>query len=87
MLHDDTHDRVSRAAGCPSAPGGNTEGIGEPPKLKIATEPTLVQKGELKILGMRDEGFDRAYVDQIGVAVHESATGLFQQAAAQSRQQ
>lgn len=47
----------------------------EPP-----TEPSLMQKAKMKALGLRDEGFDKAYADEIGVAAHEDAVKLFEQA-------
>lgn len=44
------------------------------------TSPSLMQKAKLKVLGMRDEGFDEAYVNEIGVTAHENAVELFQKA-------
>lgn len=41
------------------------------------TEPSLMQKAKLKTLSMRDEGFDEAYVNEIGVSAHEDAVELF----------
>ncbi|WBX89136.1 DUF4142 domain-containing protein [Achromobacter mucicolens] len=47
----------------------------EPP-----TEPSLVQSAKLKALGLRDEGFDKAYSGEIGVTAHEDAVKLFEKA-------
>jgi len=47
----------------------------EPP-----TEPSLMQKAKLKALGLRDEGFDEAYANEIGVSAHEDAVVLFEKA-------
>ncbi len=47
----------------------------EPPK-----EPSLMQSAKLKALGLRDEGFDKAYADGIGVDAHEDAVKLFEKA-------
>ncbi|MNK10713.1 hypothetical protein D3C87_287420 [compost metagenome] len=47
----------------------------EPP-----TEPSLVQKAKLKALDLRDDSFDKAYADEIGVAAHEDAVKLFEKA-------
>lgn len=47
----------------------------EPPK-----EPSMMQSAKLKALGLRDEGFDKAYVDEIGVDAHEDAVKLFEKA-------
>jgi putative membrane protein len=47
----------------------------EPP-----TEPSLVQSAKLKALGLRDEGFDKAYSGEIGVSAHEDAVKLFEKA-------
>jgi len=47
----------------------------EPPK-----EPSLMQTAKLKAMGLRDEGFDKAYADEIGVDAHESAVKLFEKA-------
>lgn len=47
----------------------------EPPK-----DPSLMQTAKLKALGLRDEGFDKAYADEIGVGAHEDAVKLFEKA-------
>ena len=44
------------------------------------TEPSLMQKARLQALGLRDEGFDKAYADEIGVGAHEQAVELFEKA-------
>jgi len=44
------------------------------------TEPSLVQQAKLKALGLRDDSFDKAYVDEIGVSAHEDAVKLFGEA-------
>ncbi|MVW79902.1 DUF4142 domain-containing protein [Bordetella sp. 02P26C-1] len=48
----------------------------EPPN-----EPSLMQKAKLKALSMRDEGFDEAYANEIGVDAHEDAVKLFEKSA------
>lgn len=45
------------------------------------TEPSLMQKGELKALDVTDDSFDSMYARRIGVAAHESTVTLFQKAA------
>jgi putative membrane protein len=45
------------------------------------TQPSLVQAAKLKALELRDDGFDEAYGDEIGVAAHEDAIELFEEAA------
>lgn len=52
----------------------------EPP-----TEPSLMQKAKLKALGMRDDSFDEAYVNEIGVTAHEDAVELFQKASQEAK--
>lgn len=47
---------------------------------EVPTEPSLMQKARLKALGLRDEGFDKAYADEIGVGAHEDAVTLFEKA-------
>lgn len=47
---------------------------------EVPTEPSLVQKARLQALGLRDEGFDKAYADEIGVGAHEDAVELFEKA-------
>jgi len=47
----------------------------EPPK-----DPSMMQTAKLKALGLRDEGFDKAYADEIGVDAHEDAVKLFEKA-------
>lgn len=49
------------------------------------TEPSLMQQAKLKTLGLRDEGFDKAYAESIGVAAHEDAVKLFQQASNEAK--
>jgi len=44
------------------------------------TEPSLVQSAKLKVLGLRDEGFDKGYSREIGVSAHEDAVKLFEKA-------
>lgn len=48
-------------------------------------EPSLVQKAKLQALSLRDEGFDKAYADEIGVAAHEDAVELFTKAAGEAK--
>lgn len=48
------------------------------------TEPSLIDKAKLKTLEMRDEGFDKAYADEIGVAAHQDTVDLFKKAAEQA---
>jgi len=45
------------------------------------TEPSLVQKGELKALNVTDDSFDSMYARRIGVAAHENTIKLFEKAA------
>lgn len=45
------------------------------------TEPSLMQKGELKALDVTDDSFDSMYARRIGVAAHESTIKLFEKAA------
>ncbi|WP_233233289.1 DUF4142 domain-containing protein [Bordetella sp. LUAb4] len=45
------------------------------------TEPSLMQKGELKALDVTDDSFDSMYARRIGVAAHESTVELFEKAA------
>ncbi|MCW0206394.1 DUF4142 domain-containing protein [Achromobacter veterisilvae] len=44
------------------------------------TEPSLVQQAKLKALGLRDDSFDKAYIDEIGVSAHQDAVKLFEEA-------
>lgn len=46
----------------------------------LPTDASLVQQAKLKTLDVRDESFDKAYVDQIGVSAHEDAIKLFEEA-------
>ncbi len=45
------------------------------------TEPSLMQKGELKALNVTDDSFDSLYARRIGVAAHESTIKVFEKAA------
>ena len=53
--------------------------------VKLPTEPSLLQKGELQALSLLDAKFDESYVDRLGVAAHESTIALFQDAAVNSQ--
>lgn len=48
-------------------------------------EPSLMQQAKLKTLGLRDDGFDKAYAESIGVSAHEDAVKLFQEASNQAK--
>nr|WP_232468219.1 DUF4142 domain-containing protein [Bordetella genomosp. 13] len=48
-------------------------------------EPSLIDKAKLKTLEMRDEGFDKAYADEIGVQAHQDTVDLFKKAAEQAK--
>ena len=39
-----------------------------------------MQQAKLKTLGMRDDGFDKAYAEGVGVSAHEDAVKLFEDA-------
>ena len=39
-----------------------------------------MQQAKLKALGLRDDSFDKAYIDEIGVSAHEDAVKLFEKA-------
>jgi putative membrane protein len=50
--------------------------------VKVPAEPSMMQKGKLKLLGTADgASFDEKYADQIGVQAHEETVALFQKAA------
>ena len=53
--------------------------------IKLPSEPSLLQKGELQALSLLDAKFDESYVDRLGVAAHESTIALFQEAAVNSQ--
>ncbi|HLU02693.1 MAG TPA: DUF4142 domain-containing protein [Advenella sp.] len=53
--------------------------------VELPTEPSLLQKGELKALALLDDKFDENYVDRLGVAAHERAIALFQDTAVNSQ--
>lgn len=52
----------------------------EPP-----TGPSMMQKAKLKALSMRDEGFDEAYANEVGVSAHEDAVELFEKASQEAK--
>ena len=49
------------------------------------TEPSLMQRAELKTLSMTDDSFDKMYASRIGVAAHEDTLKMFQDAAANAK--
>ncbi|WP_255176068.1 DUF4142 domain-containing protein [Bordetella genomosp. 5] len=52
----------------------------EPP-----TEPSMMMQAKLKTLGMRDEGFDKAYLESVGIDAHEDAIKLFEKASQEAK--
>lgn len=47
--------------------------------VSLPTEPSLIDKGKLKVLGMRDNAsFDKHYVNSMGIDAHEDAIKRFQ---------
>ncbi|ETF03599.1 hypothetical protein W822_05840 [Advenella kashmirensis W13003] len=49
--------------------------------VTVPTEPSLLQKGELKALSLLDDKFDENYVDRMAVAAHENTVELFKKTA------
>lgn len=49
------------------------------------TDPSLVQQAKLKALGLRDDSFDKAYVDEIGVSAHQDAVKEFEEASNEAK--
>lgn len=52
--------------------------------VNLPTEPSLMQKGEIKALSLLDDKFDENYVDRMGVSAHESTIELFKDTAEHS---
>lgn len=49
--------------------------------MTMPSEPSFAQRAKLMMLSVRDgTGFDKQYVDDIGVDAHEAAVNLFQKA-------
>lgn len=53
--------------------------------VEVEDKPSLTQKAKLKTLEMRDDSFDKAYADEIGVSAHEEAVKLFDKAAREAK--
>lgn len=53
--------------------------------VEIPGEPSLMQKGVLKGLDLRSDGFDEAYADSIAVSAHKDAVELFDKAAREAK--
>lgn len=53
--------------------------------VDVPTDPSLMQQAKLKTLGMRDEGFDKAYAEGVGVSAHEDAVKLFEEASNEAK--
>lgn len=49
------------------------------------TEPSLMERAELKTLSMTDDSFDKMYASRIGVAAHEDAVKMFQDASTNAK--
>lgn len=60
--------------------GQQLESLAKSKGYEPPTEPSLVQKAKLKALGLRDDSFDKAYADEVGVTAHEDAVKLFDKA-------
>ncbi len=60
--------------------GQKLEALAKSKGYEPPTEPSLVQSAKLKAMGLRDEGFDKAYAGEIGVTAHEDAVKLFEKA-------
>ncbi len=53
--------------------------------MTMPTAPSLAQRARLMVLSVRDgAGFDKQYVDAIGVDAHEAAVDLFRRATAEA---
>lgn len=53
--------------------------------VEVSSEPSMLQKGKLKLLGTADGArFDEKYADEVGVKAHEDTVKLFQKAAAEA---
>lgn len=61
--------------------GNELDGLASSKGVKAPTEPSMLQKAELKTLGALDGSkFDKMYADRIGVAAHESTVKKFRDA-------
>jgi len=63
-----------------TAVGGELATLAKGKGYTPPTEPSVMQKGELKALDVADDSFDGLYVRRIGVAAHEDAVKLFEKA-------
>lgn len=53
--------------------------------LDVSKDPSVIQKGKLKVLGARDgASFDRHYAESVGVEAHKDTVKLFEKAAKNS---
>jgi len=54
--------------------------------VEVPTEPSLMQKGKLKLLSTADgANFDKKYADEVGVKAHEDTVKLFEKGAAEAK--
>ncbi|MGE8565114.1 MAG: DUF4142 domain-containing protein [Achromobacter sp.] len=53
--------------------------------VDVPTDPSLMQQAKLKTLGLRNEGFDEAYAEGVGVSAHEDAVKLFEEASNEAK--
>lgn len=66
--------------------GDELKALAEKKGVKLPGEPSLVQKGKIKVLSaMKGERFDRQYADDIGVKAHEDTVKLFQKASTEAK--
>ncbi|MEO8296896.1 MAG: DUF4142 domain-containing protein [Burkholderiales bacterium] len=68
-----------------TAAGDELKALAGAKGVKLSAEPSLMQKAKLKLLGARDgAGFDKHYVDDIGISAHQDTIKLFRKVAEQS---
>lgn len=60
--------------------GQKLEALAKSKGFEAPKDPSMMQSAKLKALGLRKEGFDKAYADEIGVDAHEDAVKLFEKA-------
>jgi putative membrane protein len=62
--------------------GAQLDQLAASKNVKLPTEPSMVQRGKIKLLGARNgTSFDKHYAADIGVAAHKDAVALFQKEA------
>ena len=69
-----------------TAVGNELDQLASSKGVQVSTEPSLIQKAKLKVLGAyKGASFDKHYASEVGVSAHQDAVKLFQTASRKAK--